>query len=848
MIYRVLGPLELRDRSGAPVGISGDQLRSLLSVLLARAGSWVELDTLIDALWGEAPPASARRGVKHKIWQLRQVLTHTGTEAAVEGRPGAYRLVIGRGELDSRVFTDAIASARTEQARGDHAAAVETFTRALDLWRGEPFASLGGTAVDFAAPEAARLTELRWDARDGLTEALLALDRTSEAIGILRACLSEDPLREPLWCRLMEALHRADRRAEALNAFAHARRVLVDELGMEPGPDMRRLHERILLTEDEEPTAEATTQRSANFLPPEVSDFTGRGDELRDLRLRAATHTGEGTVPLVVVVDGTVGVGKTSFALHAAHLLAGEFPDAQLHVDLRGHRTGRGSGVTDALRTLLDALGTPSIADGQDARTAQWRARMAGRRAIVLLDDVTDVDQVRALLPASGSCLVLVTSRHRLSGLDGAHTITLSPMPESDSVALLSRVLDDERARDTAALAGIAAKCGHLPLAVRVAGNRLRRHRQWTLEQFADRLAANPLDELRTDDIEVAARIEASYLRLDDPAQRMFRLLGVCPVPEVDTLAAAALAGVREQDAERLLERLAEVHLVSGSGRYRMPELVRSYAGVAARRDESGRRRKAAIDRVLDFYLHATTAVADRLDRESTHRVRDRGRTALTLPDVHTRKQARTWLAAEHPNVVAAQHYAAEHGQRTHAKRLAELIAVLAPLCAIQEAAPIERGRFVLPGRYGATGSVAAAAAVLAAAAAGTASSGPTNWFDADARGGTESSGEQAPSGQDSAPAGPAIDAPVAAEPEPVPVAPPVVAPPPAAPPAAPPAQEAKSPVTQQINSQLRTATKPVAQKPAPVTTQQPVRRTVNPQSFIDAGIAAGTQWYDWRR
>lgn len=243
MIFRVLGSLELAGADGDLARIPGDKLSTLVAVLLVHANYWVQNTVLIDVLWGEEASKSTRHSLKTYVWQLRQLLMRHTDGSRIEARQGSYRLIVGDGEVDADVFTSAVAVGRAALTAGDAALAKTVLTEALDLWRGEPFDSFGGTTT---IAETIRLTELRWSAREALADAMVTLGEDSDAIGLLRGLITEDPLREPLWCRLLVALYRADRRAEAITTFHQARSLLITELGMEPGADLRRIHARIL--------------------------------------------------------------------------------------------------------------------------------------------------------------------------------------------------------------------------------------------------------------------------------------------------------------------------------------------------------------------------------------------------------------------------------------------------------------------------------------------------------------------------------------------------------------------------------------------------------------------------
>ncbi|PRY44746.1 DNA-binding SARP family transcriptional activator [Umezawaea tangerina] len=409
MLFRVLGPLE----TGAePRRWGARKPAALLAALLLDAGEWVSCDRLVDVVWSDrTPPASAESNVKTYVWQIRKSLCDSGTR--IEGRPGAYRVRVAAGELDVDCFKERARLARRAMADGDPARAVDHLTAALELWRGRPFAELTGAV---AAPVVAELDELRWEVRETLADGLTALGRLREAVALLRELTAADPLREGPWTRLVRVLLHDGRRGEALAAYERARTAIAEELGVDPGRDLVQAH-RLALGEDQPRRA------ARRDLPRAVPDFTGRADEVaRVVRLSRTSAT---CVP-VVVVEGPAGIGKTAFAVHAAHRIAEAFPDGQLYVDLRG---------ADLLVRLLHRLGVHDVPADPEDRAAAWRAELAGRRLLLVLDGATSAEQVEPLLPGSPGCMVLVTAESRLH-LDAVETVTLAPLSAAESATL----------------------------------------------------------------------------------------------------------------------------------------------------------------------------------------------------------------------------------------------------------------------------------------------------------------------------------------------------------------------------------------------------------------------------
>lgn len=548
-MFRVLGPLEVHTPGGDQVELGARKPTALLTTLLLQANAWVSAERLIAAIWPErAAPQSADRNLKTYVWRVRKLLP-----GRVESRPGAYRIVLAKGELDTDVFRDLVSRADREHGQS----AVDSYTAALSLWRGTPFEEVGN---DDAVAAAARLAELRRHAQESLAKALTATGRRAEAITLLRGLTADEPLRESTWANLVLALHADGRRAEALACYQRARTVLVEELGVEPGAELAGAQQQVLTG--------APVLTSVDTLPRDLADFVGRARELAAVESACADRG-------IAVISGMAGVGKTALAVHAAHRLADEYPDGRLFVALR--EDGRPVGVAEALRRLLVASGVPpcDVPSELSDRVARWRAAVAGRRVLLVLDDVEDESEVVPLLPgAKGSC-VLVTGR---VSLDGAVAVPLGLLPDVDACALFSAVAGP---RDPAAVLDVVRTCGNHPLAIRVAATRLVLRPLWTVGDLADRLR-DPVtreSELHNGSRSVRASFEPAYLRLTPGARRLFDLLASAP-ERFDVSVAAAMAHVRRAEAERVLEQLVDVHLLAESapGRFTMHPLVRDLA------------------------------------------------------------------------------------------------------------------------------------------------------------------------------------------------------------------------------------------------------------------------------
>jgi DNA-binding SARP family transcriptional activator len=615
VLFNVLGPLEVR--AGVAPTEFGRKPGTLLSLLLLNANAWVRVDQIIDALWGEVAPPSANGNVKTYVWQLRRCLPPAPDGPRVEGHPGGYRIRIGPGELDALVLEDLARDGRRAMDKGDPERAAQHFGAALRLWRGVPHPELPAGVAGIAT---ARLEELRWEVCERLADALVARGRYVDAVALLQPLTAEDQLREGLWVRLICALSGAGRRGEALAAYQRARRLLHDELGVDPGPELQEVQRQVLT--GELLTTPATTLRAQpqvsrrSYLPRDIPDFMGRAAEV-DALLAAGEH-GDRALR-VAVVDGMAGVGKTTLALHVAHRLMDRYPDGQLLCDLRGHSARSGPvEPAEALASLLRAFGVKGAAVPADVeeRAALWRATLADRRVLIVLDDAASAAQVRPLLPGDGGSLVLVTSRSRLAGLDGVDTLTLDVLSDLDALALFAAGVGDRRVYDEpSASAEVVRLCGHLPLAVRIAAGRLRQRRAWSVAALADRMRDDDgrLTELQAGDRDLSAMFRLSYQRLDGAGRRMFRLLGLAPCQEIDVTAAAALAGIGVDEAESLMEQLLDEHLLMQrrQGWYRVHDLLHGHARQTALEDETVPQRQAAVARLTRLSRgRAVSAVA----------------------------------------------------------------------------------------------------------------------------------------------------------------------------------------------------------------------------------------------
>ncbi|WP_327306189.1 BTAD domain-containing putative transcriptional regulator [Streptomyces sp. NBC_01298] len=713
--FSVLGPIRAW-RGGEALSSGTPQQRALLAVLLLREGRTATAPELIDAIWGEDPPQQALATIRTYASRLRKILepgllvSESGgyairlphpealdlgiaralaadAEAARAGRPkaeGTGTASAGtHGTHGAPATPPTHTPASTSAGKGDRALARTLLARALDVWDGEPLAGVPGPHAD---TERTRLAEWRLQLLETRLDLDLELGHHAEAVSELTALTAAHPLRERLRELLMLALYRSGRQAEALAVYADTRRLLADELGVDPRPELAELQQRILRAdselaraEDPAPAAAPAHVRPAQ-LPATVSDFTGRTSFVRDLG--AILSGAEGQVMAVSALAGIGGVGKTTLAVHVAHAARPHFPDGQLYVDLQGTEA-RPAEPEAVLGSFLRALGTPdsSIPDSPAERAALYRSTLDGRRVLVLLDNARDAAQVRPLLPGTAGCAALVTSRVRMAGLAGAHLVDLDVMSPEEALQLFTRIVGAERvgAERQAALDVVGA-CGFLPLAIRIAASRLAARRTWTVSVLAAKLAdeRRRLDELQAGDLAVKATFELGYGQLEPAQQRAFRLLGLPDGPDISLAAAASVLDLPEHDTEDLLEALVDCSLLESAapGRYRFHDLVRLYARACAERDEqppSGC--DGALDRLLDFYL-ATAAGVYALERPGDRLVAHLSATrhpGLRFTEPHS---AQDWLYAEADPLLACARQAAVRttGRRDLLRRAVDLL------------------------------------------------------------------------------------------------------------------------------------------------------------------------------
>ncbi|WP_163506992.1 AfsR/SARP family transcriptional regulator [Fodinicola acaciae] len=651
---RLLGPLQLRvDNRPLPVG-SGKR-RALFACLAVHDGEVLSVPRLAAALWDGEPPAGVRNQIQVYVSALRRVFAAAGLpEATIRTDPAGYQVRLPAGTRDVDRFAESVVRAEGLLGSGQSAAAATELRRALDCWRGP---ALGGVEAPFVTAAAAQLEERRMAALRLRIGADLALGRHAELVGELTRLTADHPLDEGLAARLIVALHGTGRVADALHGYRTIRAALVAELGIEPGEQLRGLERVVLAGEstdgfvrrwcgarasppvrpdagkpDNHPAVRSPRVPRPNQLPADVVPFVGREDELRSaiaaIRTSGAVAgTGHSAPPTVILV-GPAGAGKSAFAVHLAHELRGEFPDGVLYADLRG--TESAVSASTVLAGFLRALGVPAAAipDGADCgseRSRLVRSALADRRVLVVLDDASGAAQVRPLLPGTGSCAVVVTARVEIPDLAGRR-IKLGVLTESDALAMLSGLVGADRvaAEDDAART-IVGQCGHLPLAVRIAGARLAARPHWALRQLSAALAdeRSRLDILKAGDLAVRASVELTLRGLTDRVQAGFAALGLLPPGSFPDWVLAPLLDTTAVEAAELIDALTDVHLVEvvptpGGGnrvdlRYRLHDLIRLLARERAGQLQTAERR-AAVGRLLSACLDLGRTADQRMD------------------------------------------------------------------------------------------------------------------------------------------------------------------------------------------------------------------------------------------
>ncbi|GAA5201867.1 BTAD domain-containing putative transcriptional regulator [Rugosimonospora acidiphila] len=678
MEFRLLGPVEAV-HDGRLVPLGRRQERCVLAILALEPGRLVPAQRLADLLWEEQPPLQARAAVQAMVSHLRAALRSAepaGPQVVTRG--GGYLLATGADTVDLHRFRARVTEARATTSLRTRA---DLLSAALKLWRGPALADVADERL--RARLCPDLDELHLQAREDWLEARLELGEHDEVTEPLKYQVAEHPLRERSQRLLMLALYRGGRRGEALASFREARRLLVEELGLEPGPELQGL-QRAILSDDGDRAHPARTglgQTSPAQLPGDIVPFTGRAGQLAELDSLLSGDPGSTTAVIVVAISGTAGVGKTTLAVHWAQRIRDRFPDGQLYVNLRGFDpSGSPTSRAEALRDFLDAFGVqPSqVPPGIQAQAALYRSLMAGKRVLVLLDNARDAEQVHALLPGTPGCVAVVTSRDQLSGLvatDGAHLLTLDLLTPDESRQLLARRVGANRvAAESEAVNQIVDRCAGLPLALAIVAARAASEASVPLSYLTEEMGGS-LGSLDADDVRSGLRrvFSWSYRTLSAPGARLFRLLGLHPGPDITAPAAASLAGVPAGLARSLLAELRRAHLITQrtAGRYSFHDLLRAYAAELVWLDETEEQRYAASVRLLDHYTDTADRAANLLHpgrHAGATGARREGAEPESIADLDA---AMNWFTAEHLVLLAVLARAGADGHDAHVWHLA---------------------------------------------------------------------------------------------------------------------------------------------------------------------------------
>ncbi|WP_433262725.1 BTAD domain-containing putative transcriptional regulator [Actinosynnema sp. CS-041913] len=658
--FGVLGPLVVR-RDGRIVPITAPKHRIVLATLLLGANRSVPASDLIRRVWGEAPPDRAAQTLPVYVMRLRRAL---GDPQLIHTTPTGYRIDLPHDALDLHRFGDLAERGAALAAEEDFTGACAVYEEALAHWRGTALADVPSESLH--ETEAPNLAEQRLRVTSELIDVKLRLGRCDEVIADLRRLTAQHPLREQFWSQLMIALYRADRQADALDAYRQASTALARELGVDPSDGLRSVHHAILTGDPALHQPAVNAWAPVSQLPAPVGNFVGRGAELTRVT-GLLTRAGA-----TVVVCGPPGVGKTAFATSVGHAVRDRYPDGQLYVNLRGHSTSPPLPTSAVLARFLRAMGVRADhipVDEQDL-VRGYRARLRGRRVLITLDNAASVEQVLPLLPGEPGCSVVITSRNELRKPLRATLVRLDVLRGDEAWKLLARSLGPEAAMaQFDAISELARLCGYLPLALRIALGNLVGLPHADIASYVDELrGGDRLAALAVDNDDTAAvrrAFDLSYAALGDGAARLFRLVGVLPGPDFSAFGAAALLDASEGEARELLEELASAHLVQrvGVDRFAMHDLLHDYAvdrAAAAEEDV-----ESARTRLFEWYLRTAFEVGDVLYPELR---------PPSAPPSMTADAARAWLNAERPSVLAATEYCASSGPLPMAWQLIDAV------------------------------------------------------------------------------------------------------------------------------------------------------------------------------
>jgi DNA-binding SARP family transcriptional activator len=683
MWFALLGPLLVTD-DDAEVPVTAPKLRVLLASLLTQPGQQVSAGELAELVWDGKPPAGAGVTLRSYVKRLRQVLGPQ-VAARIETRPSGYRIEAGEQEVDLTCFADLCRRGEAAACECAWQPASALLTQALGLWRGAPLSDIPSQLLQDR--EVPHLEKLRLRAAELRIDAELQLGNHGQIIPELHALTVAHPLHEQFYARLMLALCRTGQRAAALDVYRRARHVVVNDLGIEVSPELQDLNQRILAGDEElhRPLATARMQLATPMqLPPAVRHFTGREDLQARLTSFLDREMSTGGPAVLLAIHGPAGVGKSALAVHWAYEVAGRFPDGVLYTNMRGFdQSGTAVTPSQTIRGFLDAFAVPAdrIPNTLDAQASLYRSIIAGKRVLVILDNVKDADQARPLLPGSQGCAVVVTSRSQLGPLaasNGSLLVALDVLPHDKAYELLAKHIDAGRlAAEPDAVDEMIRLSAGLPLALRILIARASVNASFPLAAFIAEIKGTQgmLGNLDMGDpsSSVETAFSWSYGQLTDDAARAFRMLSVHPGPDMTVPAMACLLDMAQAQTRRALDELVRLHLLAeyAPDRFNCHELLRAYAANQARAIDSAADRQAAIKRLMDYFLGMAYACALAVNPARDENTLISGAPRLEPGERPGLRQAMTWFTAEHRTLFAAMMTAVENGFDSHAWQLA---------------------------------------------------------------------------------------------------------------------------------------------------------------------------------
>ena len=678
----MLGEIEVRV-DGQPVDIGHVRQRCVLVTLLLEANRSVSVGQLVDRVWGDRRrPDRPTNTLQTYVSLLRRALSPI-EEVSIARQSAGYRLTVDEQTVDVQQFRQLVRAADTAAGDSRYAA----LERALGLWRGDAFANLDTPWINAMSDT---LENERYAARLDLTDIQLNLGQHATLLATLHDRTVAHPLDERVAGQFMLGLYRSGRQADALAHYQQIRRRLAEELGVDPSPPLQRLHRQILSAEPALIAPVAATPGPTRpvvprQLPAPPRLFTGRLPDLTALTQNLDVRSGAGAAVVVSAIGGIGGIGKSWLALHWAYQHLDRFPDGQLHVNLRGFDpTGQPTLPTNALRGILDALGVApaAIPLELDAQVGLYRSLVTDKHMLIVLDNAANAAQVVPLLPGSPTCVVLVTSRDRLTGLVtgyGARTLDLGGLDEAEARELLARHLGYERlAAEPHAVTELLACCAGLPLAISIVAARANAHPEFPLAVLADELGdqSSRLDGLGSGDAGLRAVLSWSVYALSPRAAAVFGLLGLANGPDISLPAVASLTALPLADVRVVLRELEHAYLVQqpAPGRYRMHDLVRLFAVSQAHHDLPETVHTATVRRLVDFYLH-TAHGAQRLLQPLLPLIElDAPAIGCQPHPLDDQTTALAWFTAEDSNLLASQHLAAARGWADDVWRMAWIL------------------------------------------------------------------------------------------------------------------------------------------------------------------------------